>query len=181
MDCIDFTCKTKLRRFWKKSRGTLSPIRHQIAAFKLLSSFREFSGVLSYASFGNELNTFFLNQELAQRKQLFLPKIDGEHLIFYRVEDMHRQLQCNQWGIKEPIPELCKGCLPSEIKIILVPGLAFDSKGHRLGSGKGYYDRFLSILSSNIKIYGVAFCEQLSSTLLPTYRTDISMTKLALF
>lgn len=53
------------------------------------------------------------------------------------------QLVTNQWRIPEPDPSTSEKILPEEIDIVLVPLLAFDHKGYRVGYGGGYYDRFL--------------------------------------
>jgi 5-formyltetrahydrofolate cyclo-ligase len=57
----------------------------------------------------------------------------------------HTQLQLNRWGIPEPINPNLKTAIPShQFDIVLVPLLVFDNQGHRVGYGKGYYDRFLA-------------------------------------
>jgi 5-formyltetrahydrofolate cyclo-ligase len=62
--------------------------------------------------------------------------VDGEPFYF----DWPR----NKWGIPEPPEGMPLTCAqPGEVDLIVVPGLAFDRKGNRLGQGKGYYDRFL--------------------------------------
>ncbi|WP_205500295.1 5-formyltetrahydrofolate cyclo-ligase [Rufibacter psychrotolerans] len=64
------------------------------------------------------------------------------------------QLQENKWGIPEPVNALP---LPeSEISTVLVPLLAFDLQGHRVGYGKGYYDRFLALLPQTSQKLGVS-------------------------
>ena len=51
----------------------------------------------------------------------------------------------NKWGIPEPPPDvILQSAQPGDIDVVIVPGLAFDRQGHRLGQGKGYYDRFLT-------------------------------------
>jgi 5-formyltetrahydrofolate cyclo-ligase len=62
----------------------------------------------------------------------------------------------------------------ASIDVAIIPGMAFDNKGHRLGRGKGYYDRFLSQLTSKTKKIGLCFPWQLVDVV-PTDKNDISM------
>lgn len=50
----------------------------------------------------------------------------------------------NKWGIPEPPVTTTNVATPGDIDLLIVPGLAFDTNGHRLGQGKGYYDRFIA-------------------------------------
>lgn len=62
----------------------------------------------------------------------------------------HHQWPKNKWGIPEPPPEMTRQTAqPGDIDVIVVPGLAFDRQGNRLGQGKGYYDRFLARMTSD--------------------------------
>jgi len=61
-----------------------------------------------------------------------------ENVFFHAASDLVE----NRWGIREPDGE--QTAAPAEFDIVLVPLLAFDSVGHRVGYGKGYYDRFLA-------------------------------------
>lgn len=100
--------------------------------------------VMAYCSFGSELDTsLFLSEVYARGKTLVLPRIDRHRqaLAIFAVRDPERELVANAWGIREPRPDVCTPAPLSELDFILVPGLAFDSYGGRLGYGKGYYDR----------------------------------------
>jgi 5-formyltetrahydrofolate cyclo-ligase len=100
--------------------------------------------VMAYCGFGSELDTsLFLAKVYARGKTLVLPRIDRDRhaLAIFTVRDPDRELVANAWGIREPRPDVCAPALLSELDFILVPGLAFDSYGGRLGYGKGYYDR----------------------------------------
>ncbi len=63
----------------------------------------------------------------------------------------------NKWGIPEPIN--ARVVLPSEIDVVLIPMLCFDLKGHRVGYGKGYYDRFLSECRNDVVKIGLSIAE----------------------
>ena len=65
----------------------------------------------------------------------------------------------NQWKIPEPDSETSPKILPNEIDAVLIPLLAFDRKGYRVGYGGGYYDRFLAQCKSNVLKIGLSFFE----------------------
>ncbi len=65
------------------------------------------------------------------------------------------------FGIWEPLPEPTRRVLPEAFDLVLVPGLAFDLDGGRLGRGAGFYDRFLASLSPKTRLVGVALDEQI--------------------
>ncbi len=104
-------------------------------------------------------------------KTLLLPRVidntDMELRLYSSPEDMQR----GSFGIMEPTGKLFTD-YPS-IDLAIVPGMAFDADGHRLGRGKGYYDRFLARLPHVYKI-GVCFPFQVVEHV-PTEETDIIM------
>ncbi len=83
------------------------------------------------------------------------------------------------FGMLEPNPLICERISQQNIDLILVPGLAFDKKNHRLGCGKGFYDRYLCTIPS-ICTWGIGFKEQLVAHL-PLFQHDISLWSLRLF
>jgi 5-formyltetrahydrofolate cyclo-ligase len=94
------------------------------------------------------------------------------------VDDLATQLERNNWGIEEPIPTLCTRIDPADIQMALIPAIAFDQAGHRLGYGKGYYDRLLPQL--HCPCYGIGFTEQLVPDSLPVEPHDVALTGLIL-
>ncbi len=168
--------KEELRLSLKK-RLLQIPLERKEKASTLLENHPFPRGIIgSFASFREEINTKPLNLLLARRGSLALPRVDKEHLVFYLVHDIERELSPSSLGILEPIPTLCKPAL--HIDMILVPGLAFDKEHYRLGYGKGYYDRLLA--KSSAMSIGVGFIEQLSDRL-PHESHDVKLNQIKLF
>lgn len=87
-------------------------------------------------------------------KILYLPRVEGDSIHFY----LYRQesdLELGTYGIQEPKDE-AQAVDPALIELILVPAMAFDREGYRLGRGKGFYDRFLPT-AINATRYGITF------------------------
>src|SRR5690606_5030175 len=97
----------------------------------------------AYASIGNEVATGNLIAALLSAgKNLVLPVVEGDGVMEFRaVTDLSR-LTPGVFGILEPREG--EPCLPENIDLLFIPGLAFDHRGGRLGRGKGYYDRYLA-------------------------------------
>ena len=112
-----------------------------------LPAYRDARAVLAYAGFGSELRTGgFLRRVLDEGKTLLLPRVNREDKLLevYEVGDPERDLQAGTWGISEPMPERCAVADPLNTDFVLVPGVAFDARGGRLGHGAGFYDRLIS-------------------------------------
>ncbi len=137
------------------------------------------SHVLSFSSFGNELDTWLLNENLQKKGKLVLPTIVMKELKLYLVTDIKKQLKKNSFGILEPIPQLCKEISPSSLSLALIPALAFDKNRHRLGYGKGYYDRLFKKMPL-CNTWGIGFASQQFPLSFPSEAHDIPVTHLFL-
>jgi 5-formyltetrahydrofolate cyclo-ligase len=130
-----------------------------------LSAYRRSGTVMAYADFGSELQTDeFMLHSLDQGKTLLLPRVNRRKraLDIYEVRDPGRDLEEGTWGIREPRPDRCARVDPDIIDFVLVPGLAFDAQGGRLGYGGGFYDRLLaSTLSTRTWLVAGAFEAQM--------------------
>ena len=117
--------------------------------------------ILAYYSLPDEVNTHQLIDDLlADGKTVLLPTVIGEGLMEWHVYSSKSELKNGAFGIGESAGELYSGfskyTSPSEKQMIaLVPGVAFDAVGRRLGRGKGYYDRFLA---AHPHIYKIGVC-----------------------
>jgi len=88
--------------------------------------------------------------------RISVPRVKNNQLENFFFEGLH-QLEKNSWGIQEPkqgVPTLTE-----KIDLVIVPLLAFDQAGHRVGYGKGFYDRFLKECRPDCKKVGLSFFE----------------------
>ncbi|MBU0548087.1 MAG: 5-formyltetrahydrofolate cyclo-ligase [Candidatus Omnitrophica bacterium] len=136
--------------------------------------FKKAKIVMFYIAFGGEVNTDEMIREAKKiGKFICVPvcRKDKETMQPAILKD-HSRLKKGPYGVLEPVSEaLVK---PEDLDLIIVPGLAFDKKGNRLGRGKGCYDRFLNTLSDNTPSIGLAFDFQILP-LIPTTNYDVSV------
>ena len=93
----------------------------------------------------------FIEQLLSKNKRVVVPRIEGEEMNFY---DISEGVSEGAFGIMEPIATT--PIEPSEIDVMIVPGVAFTRQGARLGRGKGFYDKYLS--HNSFRAYTIGVC-----------------------
>lgn len=143
-----------------------------LACVEQMAVFRDAKVVLAYYSLDDELFTHDFVQRWADRKTLLLPKVQGDSLTLHRYIDS-RSLGQGAFGIMEPCTPQFTNC--SAVDLVIVPGLAFDAEGNRLGRGRGYYDRlFAELLPPSVYKVGVCYPFQMVPQV-PTEPTDITM------
>lgn len=138
--------KKALRRKMKKLRSAVTDrkIWDQKRCSRLLQlpQVRAAHRIYVYASYGTEAGTWeFIQTCLDKGKQIALPRVCGQEMDFYRIACLE-DLCPGAYGIQEPGIH-CQKVIPEEMDCMILPGLAFDGRGHRLGYGGGYYDRYL--------------------------------------
>lgn len=127
--------------------------------------------VLCYWSMEDEVYTHDFVRKWDGKKHILLPSVRGE--------EMEIKLFCGEehlypgegYAIPEPVGE--RFTAYDKIDLVIVPGMAFDSWGNRLGRGKGYYDRFLKACKA-YKI-GICFPFQFREAAIPTDSFDVPM------
>lgn len=103
--------------------------------------------ILGFVSYGSEIDTTEILQEAIRKgKKVFVPKVEGENMIFYRIDSMESLVEGYK-GIWEPLGDTEVFAYESERAekvLMLMPGAVFDRKRNRIGYGKGFYDRYLA-------------------------------------
>lgn len=161
--------KQELRKTYLQKRKALSEAEYGQLNFQLYQNF--FSNVdLSFVSVlhtflpitsKKEVDTWLIIDRVRREfpnVRISVPKVNSQTGVFdsFYFEGLH-QLVTNEWGIQEP-----KQGIPTEpekVDIVLIPLLAYDATGHRVGYGKGFYDRFLSTCRPDCKKIGLSLFE----------------------
>lgn len=146
----------------------------QQICLKLAEALRSFgSRVGLFRSIQGEPDLFSLTQMLD--KDFYFPRVEGPDLHFLKFTS-ESKWQMGSWGISELDPETSPKVSISELDVMVIPGLAFDLEGHRLGRGKGFYDRALAGYSG-VKL-GVGYSFQVNPSPLPHEPHDVVMNQL---
>lgn len=164
--------KTILRReiLAKRDSMTGNEVEHKsieiMKAVLSLPRFKSSKVVLCYAGFRNEVSTAGLMEHcLRSGKRLLLPRIaygsSGKLMEAVEIHGVPGELQAGAFGILEPVRDLHGEVEMSSIDVVIVPGIAFDFFGNRLGYGKGYYDGFLASLGQDCLKVALAYELQL--------------------
>lgn len=120
-----------------------------------------YTHIAGYYPLPKEVNIMSVLQ--AYSNVMALPCITPDNSLVFRTVDDWEALVTNQFSIPEPIHG--QPIQPENLEIVIVPGLAFDTSGYRVGRGKGYYDRFLQKLPDTVLRLGVGFSYQVYESL----------------
>lgn len=138
--------KRELRRRIRSCGKAISPEDLAVASARIcrqvegFEPFAEARTVALYWSLAGEVSTHELVRKYASCKRIVLPVVTGEVMHFAEVAEDCSNLIEGAFGVMEPREG--RVCPPEEIELMVVPGMAFDCRGGRLGHGKGYYDRY---------------------------------------
>ena len=158
--------KTELRRHIRQLKASLTQAEKQRQAdsvfhdIECTKQFKVAKVVLLYNS---------LIDQWSKAKTILLPRVDGENLRLF--EYNASAMVQGSFNIAEPSAS-CKEYTIADVDLAIVPAMAFDNKGHRLGRGKGFYDRLLA--NSPITKIGVALSTQILKTV-PADAFDVGM------
>lgn len=167
--------KAELRKYIRELKGQHKATAPKDSALVMQAleadaHFQAAQTVLMYYSLPDEVDTHAFIEKWCQKKRILLPVVVGDELEL-RLFTSANKLQTGSFGIAEPTGTLFSDY--SQIDLVIVPGVAFDQSGNRLGRGKGFYDRLLSKLPNAYKT-GLCYPYQLVAEV-PTESTDIQM------
>ena len=162
--------KTFLRSYYKKKRFSLTKqevddlsqrVCKQLDKLNIwkLNHYHIFISISKY----NELDTSsIINKLKSEKKIIIVPKISNNELVHIAINDQ-TEFSINEYGIKEPNDG--NQFIIENLDIIFIPLLAFDIEGHRVGYGKGYYDRFLKLTKNSTLKIGLSFFDPINKIL----------------
>lgn len=124
----------------------------------LCPAYCEAEVILAYVSYRSEVDTIgLIEQAFADGKRVFAPKVHGDDMEFWQIDSMD-DLKSGYQGIGEPIESVPFNAYREEHQVgkilMWMPGTVFDVQRHRIGYGKGFYDRYLENLGKDTDIDG---------------------------
>lgn len=140
--------KQELRRVIRERKRAMTEAeirsRSEILAEKFAASdaYKAAKTIYGYLPYNQEVRTVpMLQRALDEGKRVAVPKVYGDDMKFIYLDDL-TQVAKGYAGIPEPIADA--PVAQDETALVLMPGLAFDRQGHRIGYGGGFYDKFLA-------------------------------------
>lgn len=155
--------KKELRTEYKKKRNEMSKEKKDALSAEICGHilgsglYQQAETIFAYYPLGNEVSLLpVIDDALLSGKKIAFPKVEGEDIVFYQVEDL-TELREGTFHVMEP-----SGGLVTEEKdaLALIPGVVFDMDGNRIGYGKGFYDRYLGKFQE-LTTLGIAYEFQL--------------------
>lgn len=162
--------KQKMREKILEARQQMPPAlrhEHSLSIFNILiglDPFKNSTVVMAYIDFKNEVETMpIIEHCLSEKKRIVVPVSipKTRQLLLSELRDPKRELRPGTYGVPEPAPEHIRPFPAEDLDLILVPAVAFDTQGFRIGYGAGYYDRFFAALTRRVPSIGLAFESQL--------------------
>jgi 5-formyltetrahydrofolate cyclo-ligase len=173
-----------------KNKVGKSPLRKRVLSLRRLQSpqviarksdeirrkllgMREFSEagtILFYLALADEVQTRkMIEYSLKLGKIVAVPLIDSQNkqILISELKDPEKELESGTLGILQPKKNFYRPLKVEQLDLVIVPGVAFDKRGNRLGFGKGFYDRFLRKAPDRTKSIALAFELQLVDDIQP--------------
>lgn len=164
MDKAELRRHMRLQKRQMSETDILQKSEQLFCLFTATQSYQNAKSLYGYMSYNQEVRTLpILEQALRDGKRVAIPKCYGKQMRFIWMEDLS-QIAKSSFGIPEPVSDGPVADDPTAL--VLMPGVAFDKAGHRIGYGGGYYDRFLAAEPEHPTValcYGFQLLEQLET------------------
>lgn len=122
-----------------------------------------YNNIMIFVSFRNEIYTHDLIKKwlTEEEKNIYVPYIESDidQMEISQISNFEKDLEPGVYNILEPTKEVKNKNERIDLDIIVVPGLVFTKDGYRIGYGGGYYDKFLSEVSSKVKKVGIVYSD----------------------
>ena len=176
MEADELTPKARLRSAMRAKLEKISAAVRAVESIELCERLKvqmpAAHAILFFAPLTDELDVWpLLEQSLALGCVCALPFFNAESKGYQAkvVENVGADIVTGKFGVREPA-ESCQDISLDRLDLVLVPGMAFDLQGNRLGRGRGFYDRLLAV-TSGIKC-GICYDHQLLAEAVPTDSHD---------
>lgn len=123
-------------------------------------AYKNANTIMAYIDFRNEVNTEkLIKKAIEDGKKIVIPIsiVETRQLVLSELIDYDNELESGAYGILEPKKEFIRETDPKSVDLVLIPGVAFDRRGFRIGYGAGYYDRFLERVRPDVSKIALAF------------------------
>lgn len=161
--------KDKLRKKYISKRQALSSTlinkKSSIITNKLDTYIQEnnYDNIMIFVSFKNEIHTHDLIKKWLtdSENNIYVPYIDNNkhQMSISKIKDFEKDLERGVYNILEPTVDIKDEEEIYDLDIIVVPGLIYSKDGYRIGYGGGYYDKFLSGVSNEVKKVGIVYSD----------------------
>jgi 5-formyltetrahydrofolate cyclo-ligase len=178
---VDFNNKKDFRKFVLETRDLIDVKKRlewdEIIFDKLINStfYKECKTIFTFVSFKSEVNTHrFIEHAIRGSKIIGVPKIKNKQtgIEVFKINSL-KDLEVGYFNTLEPRSE-CPKVNNEDIDFIVMPGLAFDREGGRIGYGGGFYDRFLMNLNKKVDKIAIAYQFQIFDDV-PTNEMDVNV------
>lgn len=163
--------KSRLRCEIREKKRAMTQLDIDMASARLgemfaaCDAYKNAKTIYGYLPYNQEVRTVpILERALREGKRVAVPKVIGDEMRFIYLSDL-TQVDKGYAGIPEPIAD--EPVADDPTALVLMPGLAFDPEGHRIGYGGGFYDRFLAAEPNHPT---VALCYEFQ--MLPSLETE---------
>ena len=158
--------KSEIRKTTRAKRDALSKKERSEKSAAIMEQLFDFANflesriILFYMSNNSEVDTEpMVRKALEIEKIVALPLIDRgkQEIVPFKIDNLERGVRPRYRKIREPIPQRCKQVPVKHVNLAIIPGIAFDERGGRIGYGTGFYDRFIPRLDITTRKVALSF------------------------